>query len=172
MRALGAEVLSVEGTGAGLDACVKRNAGGGEIVRHDLRLPLDLGGRKFDLATCTEVAEHIEPPFAGTLVRSLTLLADVVWFSHEAPIWEHKNPDHLHHSNEQPALYWDRLFAFFGFDVLVLPEDVVASVEGRGQRVYFRSSLHAGKGPREQVARHGRSDSDATAAAPGWSERS
>lgn len=109
-------------------------------MRHDLRVPLDLGGRKFDLVTCTEVAEHIEPPFAGTLVHSLTQAADVVWFSSEPPAWVSDNPDHVHHSNEQPDLYWDRLFSFFGFQAIALPDCVVDSVGRRGRRVYYRAA--------------------------------
>jgi hypothetical protein len=35
----------------------------------------------------------------------------------EEPRWAFANDDHVHHSNEQPDLLWDRLFAFFGFQV-------------------------------------------------------
>ena len=102
MRRLGANVTSVEGTTAGVNACRQR-ADPGTVLQKDLRMPLGLH-RRFDLATCTEVAEHIEPPFAGTLVHSLTEAADVVWFSSEAPKWVLDNDDHLHHSNEQPQV--------------------------------------------------------------------
>ena len=140
MRRQGANVLSVEGTASGVAACAAR-AGAASVVRHDLRLPLDLG-RRFALATCTEVAEHLEPPFAGTLVHSLTALAEVVWFSSECPRWMGGgNADHVHHSNEQPHEFWDRLFLFFGYSHLVLPDDVVDAVGGRGRRVYYRSEL-------------------------------
>jgi hypothetical protein len=145
MQRLGAKVLSVEGTAAGVAACKARvGAIAGSVLQHDLRVPLKLS-QHFDLVTCTEVAEHIEPPFAGTLVHTLTAAADVVWFSSEAPRWAHAtggNPDHIHHPNEQPDDFWDRLFLFFGFLPIALPIDGNAGLGGIGQgrRIYYRHS--------------------------------
>ena len=73
------------------------------MLQKDLRLLLGLQC-SFDLTTCTEVAEHIEPQFAATLVHSLTEAADVLWFSSEAPKWVLDNDDNIHHSNEQPQV--------------------------------------------------------------------
>lgn len=135
MGLLGADVFSVEGTTAGVHACRSR-VPADSVLQHDLRKPLALP-RRFDLVTCTEVAEHIEPPFAGTLVHTLTSAADVIWFSAEAPNWAGgNNPDHIHHSNEQPREFWDRLFAFNGFRVMTLPGDNM-------YRVYYRESTIA-----------------------------
>jgi hypothetical protein len=135
MGLLGADVFSVEGTTAGVHACRSRVAND-SVLQHDLRKPLALP-RRFDLVTCTEVAEHIEPPFAGTLVHTLTSAADVVWFSAEAPNWAGgNNPDHIHHSNEQPREFWDRLFAFSGFRAMTLPADYM-------YHVYYRESTIA-----------------------------
>jgi SAM-dependent methyltransferase len=77
----------------------------------DLTQPLDLG-RKFDLATCLEVAEHIPAESAGTLVQSLVKHADAVAFSAAVP-----RQDGVNHINLQWPSYWAALFRKSGFEV-------------------------------------------------------
>lgn len=60
----------------------------------------------FDLAVCLEVAEHVEPRYAPTLVEWLCQLAPVVVFSAAVP--GQGGPGHV---NEQPPDYWAALFA-------------------------------------------------------------
>ncbi len=72
---------------------------------HDLSQPLELG-RRFDLATCLEVAEHLPATSAQTLVDSLVGLAPVVLFSAAIP---HQGGNN--HINEQWPDYWHALFA-------------------------------------------------------------
>lgn len=76
---------------------------------HDLREPLDLG-RSFDLAICVEVAEHLPPAAAATLVTTLTRLAPVVLFSAAVP--DQGGDGHI---NEQWPGYWAELFATRGY---------------------------------------------------------
>lgn len=76
---------------------------------HDLRAPLDLG-RRFDLALCLEVAEHLEPEHAPTLVHSLARHADAILFSAAAP-----GQAGQHHVNCQWPAWWQALFNAAGY---------------------------------------------------------
>lgn len=75
----------------------------------DLRRPIDLG-RKFDVALCLEVAEHLPEAAAATLVATLCRHADLIAFSAAAP---HQDGDH--HVNCQWPRYWQALFNAEGF---------------------------------------------------------
>lgn len=66
--------------------------------------------RKFDLAVCLEVAEHLSPAAAGNIVDTLTNASDVVWFSAAVPYQGGQN-----HINEQPLSYWVNLFEARGY---------------------------------------------------------
>jgi len=74
------------------------------IITGDLTTPLDIG-RRFDVALCLEVAEHLEPAAAETLVESLVSLADIVIFSAACP-----GQPGQHHVNCQWPAYWQNLF--------------------------------------------------------------
>jgi SAM-dependent methyltransferase len=78
----------------------------------DLTKPLRLG-RSFDLVLSLEVAEHLPPSCAETLVDSLTQLGPVVLFSAAIPF--QGGTDHL---NEQWPEYWVKLFEARGFAVV------------------------------------------------------
>jgi SAM-dependent methyltransferase len=69
--------------------------------------------RKFDLAVCLEVAEHLHPDSAATIVTSLANLAPVVLFSAAVPM-----QGGTQHVNEQWPTYWSALFARQRFAVL------------------------------------------------------
>lgn len=79
---------------------------------HDLRVPLDLG-RRFDLAVCLEVAEHLPPDAGSDLVDTLTGLAPVVLFSAAAP-----EQGGVGHVNEQWPSYWIERFATRGYEAV------------------------------------------------------
>lgn len=72
----------------------------GTFAVHDLNKPFRLG-RKFDLALCLEVAEHLTPEAADHLVESLTQHSQVVLFSASVPYQEGTM-----HINEQWLEYW------------------------------------------------------------------
>lgn len=82
------------------------------ILTADLGQPLDLH-RRFDLAICLEVAEHIDATCADTVVASCARHADLVLFSAALP-----GQQGLHHVNEQKPQYWAERFAHHGFVVL------------------------------------------------------
>jgi hypothetical protein len=61
--------------------------------------------RRFDLAVCVEVAEHLPATRAEQLVENLVGLSDVVLFSAAIP-----HQGGTHHVNEQWPCYWADLF--------------------------------------------------------------
>jgi hypothetical protein len=128
----GLDIFAVEGTRAGYQRTLDRGVPPERVLRHDLRLPLQLG-RTFDMVLCTEVAEHVECPLSGTLVRTITEHGRVVWFSFEEPS---TNDAHYHHCNEQPDKFWVKLFAFFGFKPYRLPDEIRQQVQGRGDFIF------------------------------------
>ena len=67
-------------------------------------------GRRFDLAFCLEVGEHLSPSAADPLVASLVAHTDTVLFSAAIPF----QGGH-HHVNEQFPDYWSERFARYGF---------------------------------------------------------
>jgi SAM-dependent methyltransferase len=117
------------GTGEWLEACKALGArevlglDGDYVDRQHLRIdalefqPFDLSrpievARKFDLAICLEVAEHLRSTRASAFVRSLCRLSDTVLFSAATP-----GQGGTHHVNEQWPAYWVRLFGQNGFGV-------------------------------------------------------
>jgi hypothetical protein len=83
-----------------------------EFIPTDLNKPFDLG-KKFDIVTCLEVAEHLKPESAEGLIKSITTHTDFVVFSAAVPGQRGEG-----HINEQWASYWVDLFKENGFDCL------------------------------------------------------
>jgi hypothetical protein len=79
------------------------------ILVADLTLQFDLG-RRFDLAQCLEVAEHLPAERANSLVADLTAHSDIILFSAAPP-----GQGGEFHVNEQPYEYWRMLFAAQGY---------------------------------------------------------
>jgi SAM-dependent methyltransferase len=75
----------------------------------DLCRPIDLG-RRFDLAICLEVGEHLPRRASGVLVGSLAAAAPLVLFSAAIP-----GQGGTSHINEQWPEYWRRLFNDRGY---------------------------------------------------------
>ena len=80
------------------------------FIVHDLRRPLDLG-RHFDLVLCLEVAEHLPPHVADTLIATLVRHAPVVLFSAAIP-----GQGGLEHVNERWQSYWAATFRSHGYE--------------------------------------------------------
>jgi SAM-dependent methyltransferase len=80
------------------------------IDNRDLATPFDIG-RRFDVALCLEVAEHLPPDSAAGLISSLVAHADAVLFSAACP-GQHGQ----HHVNCQWPSYWQGLFNENGFE--------------------------------------------------------
>jgi len=67
--------------------------------------------KKFDIALCLEVAEHLEPSRAKSFVSDLTKVSDVVIFSAAIPF-----QGGFKHKNLQWQSYWKELFGLFNFN--------------------------------------------------------
>ena len=90
------------------------------VIPRDSFQNIDLGhpegvrpDRRFDLAICLEVAEHLPPERAGDLVHSLCSLSDIVLFSAAIP-----GQGGVHHVNEQWPAYWAARFAGLGYKAI------------------------------------------------------
>jgi SAM-dependent methyltransferase len=66
--------------------------------------------KKFDLALCLEVAEHISETYSNTFISSLTSLSDTIIFSAAIP-----NQGGQGHVNEQWLEYWKEKFETRGY---------------------------------------------------------
>jgi hypothetical protein len=83
------------------------------FIACNLERPLPVG-RRFGLAQCLEVAEHLPPSAAEGLVDSLCKFSDVVLFSAAQP-----GQGGERHINERRPSYWAQLFlnrGYFPFD--------------------------------------------------------
>ena len=83
-----------------------------EFVEKDLTKPFDLN-RKFDLAICLEVAEHLPEVSAEGFVKSITNHSDVIMFSAALPGQGGQN-----HINEQWPNYWQEHFNRCGYEMI------------------------------------------------------
>jgi Methyltransferase domain len=84
------------------------------FIHADLSQPVNLG-RRFDLAICLEVAEHLPSSAAQTLVDTLMRHSDLVLFSAAIPGQRGKG-----HINLQWPLYWIERFAVGGINATIL----------------------------------------------------
>ena len=80
-----------------------------QLLYNDLSRPLDVG-RRYDLASCMEVAEHLPAAVAPILIENLVKLAPVVLFGAAVPAQYG-----IHHVNCQWPEYWTALFDRFGY---------------------------------------------------------
>ena len=71
-----------------------------------------LSDQKFDLAVCTEVAEHLMPSSSDHLIKTLTQSAPVVIFSAAVPYQNGHG-----HINCQNRVFWHKLFNKCGFQI-------------------------------------------------------
>ncbi len=79
--------------------------------RVDLRFPWKpFNGYRYSLALCLEVAEHLKPEYAETIIDTLCACSDTIVFSAATP-----GQGGEHHHNERPTSYWLELFAARGY---------------------------------------------------------
>lgn len=67
--------------------------------------------KKYDVALCVEVAEHIDEKYSDTLIKSITNHSDTIVFSAATPRQGGNN-----HVNEQPIEYWIEKFSSNEFE--------------------------------------------------------
>jgi len=99
----------------------------------DLTVPVDVG-RRFDLATCLEVAEHLPAVSERVLVASLVEMAPVVAFSAAPP-----GQGGHGHINERWPLHWARLFAEHGYQQIDVARGLLLGAEDVAW--YYRTNL-------------------------------
>jgi SAM-dependent methyltransferase len=109
LQQCGKAVAGVDGSAYALAAAPADVSG--LIQIHDLRTPLFVG--KFDLAICTDVAEHLEPHFSDVLIHTVCAHSKgLVYFSAAVP-----GQGGHYHFNEQPHAYWVEKFQRHGFNL-------------------------------------------------------
>jgi SAM-dependent methyltransferase len=79
------------------------------IMVSNLEIPVK-HWKRFDLAICLEVVEHLKESSADTIINTLTNLSDVVLFSAAVPGQTGQN-----HVNEQWVEYWQEKFRKKGY---------------------------------------------------------
>ncbi|HET6253717.1 MAG TPA: class I SAM-dependent methyltransferase [Puia sp.] len=82
------------------------------FLEADLEKPIRLD-RAFDLVLCLEVAEHLSPAAADTIVDSLTGLGKMIVFSAATKLQGGQN-----HINEQEFSYWKKKFEEKGYSII------------------------------------------------------
>jgi len=87
------------------------------LAQVDLRDPYE-PPQRFDVALCIEVAEHLAPEYADTLVETSTKSAPIVIFTAAPP-----GQGGTHHVNEQPPSYWIEKFAAQGYEYDMITKD-------------------------------------------------
>lgn len=98
----GIHAFGIEGSVSSFDylqCCYK------QVFYMDLRQELPQRVGWYDLATCFEVAEHIEPEFAEIFVDNLERLSDRILMSAASP-----GQGGHYHVNCRPAEYWIEMF--------------------------------------------------------------
>jgi SAM-dependent methyltransferase len=108
-RLTGAQIIGVDGDY--VDRSLLK-IGENEFVEKDLTKPFDLN-KKFDLAICLEVAEHLPEASAEGFIKSITNHSDVIMFSAALPGQGGQN-----HINEQWPSYWQEHFNNCGFEMI------------------------------------------------------
>lgn len=98
----------------------------------DLRQPVDLG-RKFDLAICLEVAEHLPHESAGTLIDTIVRHADLVLWSAAVP-----GQGGWGHINCRPPEYWFDHFHARGF---VRDDAIVPAIRALDVPSYYQKNI-------------------------------
>jgi hypothetical protein len=105
----------------------------GHFRQADLSRPLALS-RRFDMAICLEVAEHVPNDSATVLVKSLTDAADIVLFGAAIPYQGGHG-----HINEQWPSWWRGRFEQFGYR----PYDLVRPYHWSDSEIhyYYRQNI-------------------------------
>jgi len=135
-RDRGIHALGIEGTENSRHGGVIR-----DILIQDLRLPISMG-LSCDLSICLEVAEHVEPQYTGTLVKTITTGANRLLFSAARP-----DQGGIHHHNCKPQSYWMAALATHGLFVNSIKTDMLREgikqyKDKKGIKAYYKNMLY------------------------------
>jgi SAM-dependent methyltransferase len=120
------KVLGVDGSWVNRDL-LHKYIQPGEFREHDLEKLLQLD-MKYDLAICLEVAEHLKPEAADTMVENLVKAGNIILFSAAVPQQGGQN-----HLNEQWPSYWENKFRKHGYRM----HDFLKPVFWNNPKVFF-----------------------------------
>ena len=98
-----------------------------DFVEHDLNSSVYTDNKRYDLAVCLEVAEHVRPEHADNVVDTLVGLSDVILWS--AAIPKQGGDGHV---NEQWPSYWQKKFEKYGYVFL----DIVRPLIWNDKRIF------------------------------------
>lgn len=102
------EILGIDGKWVDKEL-LSKNIDPKYFLEVDLELGFNLQ-KRFDLAICIEVVEHLKPESSDLIVDSLINLSDVILFSAAIPFQSGDN-----HKNEQWPGYWQSKFEERGY---------------------------------------------------------
>lgn len=102
------DILGLDGTWVNKDL-LSKNISLDYFREANLEVDVDLG-RRFDIAICLEVVEHLTPESSEKIVETLTKLSDMIIFSSAIPGQGGQN-----HINEQWPEYWMQKFKKYGY---------------------------------------------------------
>ncbi|WP_413513785.1 methyltransferase domain-containing protein [Myroides odoratus] len=102
------DVLGIDGKHLPLDKILIPSE---KILLNDLDVSFPKITRRYDLAICLEVAEHLKPESAEKLVRYLTDVSDTILFSAAVPY-----QGGINHINEQWIEFWQEKFEVLDFE--------------------------------------------------------
>jgi hypothetical protein len=118
-------------------------ASGATIYLHDLRIPItpDWDNKLWDICMCLEVAEHIEPEFADTIVINCCSSSDLILFTAAPP-----GQEGLGHVNLQKPEYWFEKFKAQGYinrsdKVLELRNRLTSWKHKKGIKAYYDNAM-------------------------------
>ena len=102
------EVLGIDGAWVNKSLLYK-NIKSNEFIEADLEKPFNLA-KRFDLAICLEVVEHLKEEVSDDIVQNLVSLSNIILFSAAIP-----NQGGQNHINEQWPQYWEEKFKKHGY---------------------------------------------------------
>lgn len=118
-------VENIKGLDGASAAAEEFVAGAENLEIFDLTKPYRFS-RRYDLALCLEVAEHLPEESADVLVDTVCGASDSVLFSAAVP---GQGPRSIGHINEQPPEYWVEKFKERGF---ILDEKLTTTLREEG----------------------------------------
>jgi len=143
LREFAKQGVKVIGYEKSIDAIKNTEAPERSIFYRDLRNPWIVTD-KYDLCICTEVVEHLESEYAFGVIRCITNLSDLVYFTAASPEQKGKN-----HVNLQSFSYWEKIFNHYGFYYDDLTTRVIkvgmkqrAPDINKGHRLWYNGSVY------------------------------
>jgi hypothetical protein len=106
------------------------------VVFRSLKRKINLN-RRFDLAMCLEVAEHLEEKYTDLIIENITRHSDLLIFSAATP-----GQGGWGHVNEQPFEYWEeKLNAVSFYFNRKATAQFRTYLRGKGAKSWYRKNI-------------------------------